>query len=592
MIRNFAIIAHIDSGKTTLTDRILQLTGTVNRRDFHDRFLDANPIEQERGVTIKLAPVTMAYQHCTFNLIDTPGHVDFSYEVNRSLAACEGAILLIDATRGIQAQTLSHAHTAVNLGLTLVPAINKIDLESADIDNCLTQLNQVFGFKTEEVSLVSAKTGRGVDQLLGRIITDIPAPKGHPHHSLRALVFNSTYDQHLGVIAFVKVVDGQIKASRSLLLIQANQTITPKEIGIFAPQRQPTPTLATGQVGYIATGLKDIHQLKVGDTITIQPKTQGQQLKVQPLPGYHHPQPVVFADAYPDQATTYQDLTAALDKLRLSDASLTIKPVHSSALGPGLRLGFLGLFHIDITKERLQREYAVSVLLTSPTVEYYFDLNTGAPLITQSASEFPPPSTIKKIQEPMVKVTLITPSTYLGNIIKLLQSHRGSYQDTTYFGHQVQLTYHFPLAELISGFVDQLKSVSQGYASFDYQPIPPQPVNAVKLDVLVNHQPAQALSRIVVKNQARAIGERLVNQLKDLMPSQQFAVPLQAAIGGEIIARATKPAVRKDVTAKLYGGDQTRKDKLLKKQKKGKKHLALIGRVRLPSDVISRLATS
>lgn len=548
MIRNFAIIAHIDSGKTTLTDRFLQFTHTVAQRDFHERILDANPIEQERGVTIKLAPVTMNYQldarRYTLNLIDTPGHVDFAYEVDRSLAACEGAILLIDGTRGIQAQTLSVAHKAVNLGLHLIPAINKIDLSSAHVPDCLKQLHDVFGFKPEEISLVSAKTGQGVSELLARVITDIPAPQGAPTSTLRALIFNSTYDEHLGVIAFVRVFAGCLKPTKS------------QTVGIFTPARHPVDQLTAGQVGYLATGLKDIRGLHLGAT-----------------PAYHPPQPVVFVNAYPAEDTDYRQLVDAVTKLKLSDASLTVKPIHSAALGPGLRLGLLGLFHIDITHERLEREHHLSLTFTPPTVEYQIHPATDA------------------AKEPWVKITLITPPEFIGNLMRVLTDHRGTYTTTTYFGNQAQLTYHLPLAELISGLVDQVKSASQGYASFDYEPLDYQPVDIVKLDILVHHQPVDALSRLVVRSQAVPLARRLVAKLKDVLPPQQFAVPIQAAIGGHIIARETKPALRKDVTAKLYGGDQTRKDKLLKKQKKGKKILAQTASVHLPGHVLTQLAT-
>lgn len=567
MIRNFAIIAHIDSGKTTLTDRLLQATHAVAARDFHDRLLDANPIEQERGVTIKLAPVTMNYElHATrylLNLIDTPGHVDFSYEVDRSLAACEGAILLIDGTRGIQAQTLSSAHKAVNLGLHLIPAINKIDLPSANIDQCLRQLDDVFGFRPEEVSRVSAKTGQGVDDLLARVITDIPAPQGNPAAPLRALVFNSTYDDHLGVIAFVRVFAGCLKPTES------------QKVGIFTPSRRPVDQLTTGQVGYLATGLKDIRGLHLGAT-----------------PAYHPPQPVVFVDTYPADATAYENLVAAVAKLRLSDASLTARPIHSTTLGSGLRLGCLGLFHIDITRERLAREYQVSTLITTPTVEYLILLTNGQTLTVTSPKDLPDPASIRSISEPWVKITLITPPACIGSLMQILEHRRGIYATTGYFGNQAQLVYRLPLAELITGLIDQVKSVSQGYASFDYASIPSQPVDLVKLDILVHHQPVDSLSRLVVTDQALRLGRHLVAKLKEIMPPSQFAVPIQAVINGQVIARETKSALRKDVTAKLYGGDQTRKDKLLTKQKKGKQLLAQTGHVYLSSRVLTQLATT
>lgn len=591
-IRNFSIIAHIDHGKTTLTDRLIRATNTVAERDMSERMMDSNPIEKERGVTIKLAPVTMNYSlHgvvYTLNLIDTPGHVDFAYEVERSLAACEAAVLLIDATQGIQAQTVAHTYKAVELGLTIIPVINKIDLPSAEVEATFTELYEVFGFKREEIILLSAKSGLGVDVLLERIITEVPSPKGDVESPTRALVFNSTYDAHLGVIAFVRVVDGSLNQSDPLFLMQAEKPLEVKEMGVFTPQRSPRNVLVTGSVGYIATGLKDIHDLRVGDTITIYKKPL---LTSTPLPGYQTPKHTVYADLYPADDTNFQELQDAIEKLSLSDSALTTKMVHSPVLGSGFRLGFLGVFHVEITKERLLREQGVATVLTNPTVEYEVTTTTGKELIIQNPNELPDPTEIREMREPVAKATIMTPEKSIGAIMELVQSHRGVYKDTTYIGGRAQLTYSLPLAELISGLFDELKSVSSGYATLDYELIAPQPVDAVKLMILLNFEEIMPLARIVVRSKAEAIGRRLVAEIKELLPRHVFAIPIQAAIGGKIVARETKPAASKDVTAKLYGGDQTRKDKLLKKQKAGKKRLAMFGKVSIPDDVLTKLAT-
>jgi GTP-binding protein LepA len=592
-IRNFAIIAHVDAGKSTLSDRLMELTGAVPERQLRQQMLDTNPIERERGVTIKLAPVTMSYRlratSYVLNLIDTPGHVDFSYEVERSLAACEGAILLVDAAQGIQAQTLAHAQKAADLGLTVIPAVNKIDLLTAQPQTVTKELKDIFGYRPEEISLVSAKTGQGVPQLLDRIVKEIPSPAGLENVPLRALIFNSAYDRHLGVIAFIRVVDGALTAADQLQLLSNKVDCFPKEIGIFTPTRMPQQSLTAGQVGYIATGLKDISQVCVGDTLT-QLTTYNSQLTT-PLPGYRQPQPMVFADVYPAETVGYEHFVAGVAKLRLQDASLTAKPVHSQVLGPGLRLGFLGLFHIEITKERLVREQNIDTVFTLPTVQYSVELTNGKSLAVQNPNEFPDSSTIKQIKEPVTDVSIFTPAGFIGPLMQVLTDHRGIYLDTSYLGDRARLSYHLPLSELISGLFDAVKSVSRGFGSIDYHIIAPQPIDAVKLTILVNHEAVQSLSRIVVREKARQTGTKMVETLKDLLPPQQFAVPIQAAVGGEILARADKKAVRKDVTAKLYGGDQTRKDKLLKKQKKGKKRLAKFGRVVLPDAVLFRLLT-
>lgn len=631
-IRNFAIIAHVDAGKSTLSDRLMEFTGTVAKSDLREQMLDSNPIERERGVTIKLAPVTMRYGRqqipnaklqipntddtdYILNLIDTPGHVDFSYEVERSLAAGEGAILLIDGTRGIQAQTLSHARKATDLGLTIIPAVNKVDLAASDYQNCAIQLNEVFGFDEERILPISAKTGAGVDKLLERIIEEIPAPSGKAEGMVRALVFNSIYDEYLGAVAFIKVVDGSIKNGEQLLMWQSGLVISPKEIGIFTPKRKAVEKLETGQVGYIATGLKDIRKIKPGDTVTkmtFLPRrpagvlasaapiaqvaggrrgspSRATPASLQPLPGYREPKPVVFADAYPTEGATYQKLLEAIEKLKLSDASLVTESVNSPALGPGARLGFLGLFHIEITKERILREYGVETVLTAPTVAYRAKLTNGKEIEIKTAGQLPDPSHIKEIQEPIVNLTLITPAEFAGGLMQTLEDQRGEYQNTIYAGSNTQLIYKLPLSELISGLVDKIKSASKGFAAVDYEISGYKPVKAVKLTILLNHEEVEALARIVAAERAERIGRQMVEKLKDLLPQQLFTVPIQAAAGGNIIARETKAAFRKDVTAKLYGGDQTRKDKLLKKQKKGKKKMALIGKVRVPSEVFTKM---
>ncbi|OGV93828.1 elongation factor 4 [Microgenomates group bacterium RIFCSPLOWO2_01_FULL_47_10] len=598
-IRNFSIIAHIDHGKTTLTDRLIRATNTVSERDMSERMMDSNPIEKERGVTIKLAPVTMHYKlplnkfeidgsEYTLNLIDTPGHVDFAYEVERSLAACEAAVLLVDATQGVQAQTVAHTYKAVELGLHIIPVINKIDLPSAEVDRTLKELEQVFGFKAEEVSQLSAKSGQGVEALLARIIREVPPPRGQSSAPTRALVFNSTYDSHLGVIAFVRVVDGSLDSHQPLFLMQSKTPLEVREMGIFSPQRTPQTTLETGAVGYIATGLKDIRDLRVGDTVTVNLKPLATN---QPLPGYKTPQHTVYADLYPADTTNFQELQDAIEKLSLTDASLSAKLVHSPVLGSGFRLGFLGVFHVEITKERLFREQGVSTILTNPTVEYTIITTTGQTRIIQNPSDLPDPTEIKEMKEPMTRATIMCPGSALGPLMEVLQNHRGVYSNTIYIGGRAQLTYTVPLAELISGLFDELKSASSGYATLDYELIEPAPVDAVKLIILLNFEEIMPLSRIVVRQKAEKVGRKLVAEIKELLPRHVFAIPIQAAIGGKIVARETKPAASKDVTAKLYGGDQTRKDKLLKKQKKGKNRLAMFGKVSIPDDVLTKLAT-
>ena len=588
-IRNFSIIAHIDHGKTTLTDQLLKRTGTVSPLEDAQRILDSNPIEKERGITIKLAPVTMIYKlkaiSYKLNLIDTPGHVDFSYEVSRSLAACEGALLLVDATQGIQAQTVAHTREALDLGLVLLPAINKIDLARERVNDVIDQLEETFGFKKEDILLISAKTGEGIDELLQEIVNRLPPPGGEEDAPPRALVFNSIFDTHLGVIAFIRIVDGQITDQQSLTLIADQSPVSVKEIGIFTPNRKSVEKLNTGEVGYVATGLKDMRIVRVGDTLTEMLAAKS----IQPLPGFRSPKPVVYADIFPTQEGNFNELKRAVERLKLTDAAIAIAQTQTKTLGAGFRLGFLGLFHSEITKERLQREQGVETILTKPTVEYEVITKNGEKLSIKHPSDLPDPSQINEIMEPMVIVIVVTPRSYLGPLMQLFQERRGIYQNTHYIGEQVQVVYELPLAELISGFVDQLKSVSHGFASLDYKHIDSKSVDALKLSILLNLQEVEPLARIVVRQYAQREGKAIVERLKEVLPKQLFAVPIQAAIGGKIIARETKAAARKDVTAKLYGGDRTRRMKLLEKQKKGKQKLAQLGRISLPQEIFTQI---
>ncbi|MBI3956226.1 elongation factor 4 [Candidatus Gottesmanbacteria bacterium] len=636
-IRNFCVIAHIDHGKSTLCDRLLELTGTVTKRDMQEQMLDSNPIERERGITIKLAPVRMTYRarmtndkfqmtnknifeigNLTFdisdsefilNLIDTPGHVDFSYEVSRSLAACEGALLVVDATQGVQAQTIANLAAARKAGLTIIPAINKIDMPHARISECVNELCGM-GFKKEEMLQISAKTGQNVERVLDAIIEGIPPPHGEPAEPLRALVFSSHYDPHKGVVVFVRVVDGEISLEGShpsrLRFLASGSEATPIEVGYFNPQMLPSDGLRTGEVGYIATGLKDIRLAKVGDTVTFQPIHPFTHSPVTPLPGYHEPKPMVFLGLFPIDASEYQGSREAMEKLRLSDSAFTFRPISSAALGNGFHCGFLGLLHAEIVAERLSREFDLNMIATAPSVEYQISLKRSHLArqgetfqVIQSATEFPDPSVIEEVKEPIMQVKIFTPKKYIGAVMQLAQEKRGEYVDMKYFNNApqpplsqrggegelsslVELTYLMPLADMIIDFFDRLKSVSEGYASLDYEFFEFQAVDVVKIDILVNHEKVDALSLLSVEDQAQRRGREIVERLAEVIPRQQFTIPLQAAIGGHIIARADVKAFRKDVTQKLYGGDRTRKDKLLKKQKKGKERMKMVGNVQIP----------
>jgi GTP-binding protein LepA len=585
-IRNFSIIAHIDHGKTTLTDRLLEATGTVSAGGTV-RLMDSNPIEQERGITIKLAPVRMLYQDHILNLIDTPGHVDFSYEVSRALAACEGAVLVVDATKGIQAQTIANFDKAKEAGLTVIPFVNKVDMQSAEPERVAGELIETLGFTKEEILFGSAKSGLGVSELLDAIIQKVPAPQVQTESTapLRALVFNSTFDTHKGVIAFVKVVSGEInKTNRdNLMLYATREKLAPLEIGFFSPDMRASDHIEVGEVGYIATGHKDIRAVTIGDTAT----TFGAQIT--PIEGYQRPQAMVFMDLYPIDADEYRELVEALGKLALNDASLSYHAASSPALGHGFRVGFLGILHAEIVTERLSREFEVSVVNTSPSVPYKMKLRSGEHIEISSPADWPKPEVIENIEEPVVTLTVYTPEPYVGGIMELTQGKRGEFIDMQYVSGKVRLNYLMPLAELITNFYDRLKSVSSGYASVQYDHAGYQLVDVVKVDILLNTEPAEALSFVSPRFSAEARARVLVDKLKDVIPRSQVEVAIQAAIGGKIIARSTVKAYRKDVTAKLHGGDISRNKKLLEKQKKGKKKMKQLGSVSVPQEAFTEI---
>lgn len=587
-IRNFCIIAHIDHGKTTLTDRLLEETGTVAMGG-SARLMDSNPIEIERGITIKLAPVRMNYQGYQLNLIDTPGHVDFSYEVSRALYACEGAVLVVDATKGIQAQTLANYDKAKAAGLTIIPVLNKIDMPAAEPDRVEAELVENLGFKKEEILRVSAKSGEGVPALLDAIISRFPTPKAISEVSaqsgLRAFIFNSTFDTHKGVIAFVKVLEGEINKSNreNLYLYATDEKFSPLDIGYFSPLMKSADTIKAGEVGFIATGHKDIKAITIGDTVT----TVG--AKITPVPGYQKPQPMVFMDLYPIDADDYRDFVDAMGKLTLSDSALTYHAASSPALGHGFRVGFLGILHAEIVTERLSREFEVSVVNTSPSVPYHMTLNNGEKVEISSPADWPRPELISSVEEPVVEMTIYTPEQYVGGIMELTQNKRAEFIDMQYVSSRVKLSYLMPLAELITNFYDRLKSVSSGYASVSYEHAGYQTIDVVKVDILLNGDPAEALSFIAPRYQAEGRGRVLVEKLKDVIPRAQIEIAIQAAIGGKIIARSTIRAYRKDVEAKLHGGDMTRNRKLLEKQKKGKKKMKMLGRVEVPQSAFTEV---
>ena len=590
-IRNFCIIAHIDHGKSTLADRMLQLTGIVDERVMRDQYLDRMDIERERGITIKSQavrlPWTVAGEPYALNMIDTPGHVDFSYEVNRSLAACEGAILLVDATQGIEAQTLANLYMALDNDLAIIPVLNKIDLPSAQPEKYAEELASLIGVDPGECLAVSGKTGTGVAELLDRIVAEVPAPEGRADGPVRAMIFDSVYDTYRGVVTYVRVKDGRLAPRERIQMMSTGATHELLEIGVISPEPTPTEGLAAGEVGYLITGVKDVRQSRVGDTVT-----SAKAPAAEPLAGYQDPKPMVFSGVYPIDGSDYPDLRDALDKLKLNDAALSYEPENSVALGFGFRCGFLGLLHLEIVRERLEREFGIDIIATSPSVVYRVVTDGGEEAVVTNPSEFPE-GKLKLIFEPTVRATVLAPADYTGTIMELCQQRRGAMLGMDYLSSErVELHYTLPLAEIVTDFFDQLKSRTKGYASLDYDMAEDQQADLVKVDLLLNHEVVDAFSAIVHKDKAYSYGLEMTKKLKELIPRQQFEIPVQAAIGSRIIARETIKAMRKDVLAKCYGGDVTRTRKLLEKQKEGKKRMKSIGRVDVPQEAFVAALTS
>ncbi len=584
-IRNFCIIAHIDHGKSTLADRILEITHTVNKRDMKAQLLDTMDLERERGITIKLQPVRMNYQlqatDYILNLIDTPGHVDFTYEVSRSLACCEGAILVVDSTQGIEAQTLANVYLALEHDLVLIPVINKIDLPNSDRQKTADELKAAFGFTDDEILYASGKTGEGVEDILKAVIERVPAPKGVSNGPVRALIFDSIYDIHRGVVAFVRVVDGQIFDREKIHMIGSDTQAEALEVGYFKPKMFKGSVLNTGEVGYIVTGLRDVSKARVGDTITL---WENRQEALQ-LPGYKQIKPMVYATIFPVSGDDYPILRDGMNKLKLSDASLDFEPINIPSIGFGFRTGFLGLLHMDIVQERLTREYNLDLVLTAPSVAYRVIKSNGEEVYMHNPAEFPDPSTIKEIYEPWMLVNILTPKDYIGPIMEIATQRRAISKDIKYIGSsRVDMQFEMPLSTIILDFYDKLKSVSSGYASLNYELIEERVGDLVKVDIMVASEPVPALAAIMHRSMANVDGRELVERLKKLIPRHQFEIAIQATIGGKVIARETISALRKDVTGYLYGGDVTRKMKLLNKQKKGKKRMKRIGKVDIPQE--------
>jgi GTP-binding protein LepA len=597
IIRNFCIIAHIDHGKSTLADRMLQLTGVVDGRAMRAQYLDRMDIERERGITIKSQAVRMPWGSAAsgtptdyvLNMIDTPGHVDFTYEVSRSLAACEGAVLLVDAAQGIEAQTLANLYLALDADLHIIPVLNKIDLPSAQPEKYAEELAGIIGCDPGDVLRVSAKTGEGVQALLDEIVTQIPAPVGDPDAPSRALIFDSVYDTYRGVITYVRVVDGELSHREKVLMMSTKSAHETLEVGVISPDSVKVDSLGVGEVGYLITGVKDVRQSRVGDTVTSAAKPA-----VRDLGGYRHPNPMVFAGLYPIDGADYPELREALDKLQLNDAALVYEPETSGALGFGFRIGFLGLLHMEIVRERLEREFDLDLISTAPSVIYRLVLENGTEVVVTNPSEYPTDGKIAEVYEPVVKATILTPVDYIGTILELCQTRRGVQHGMEYLSaDRVEIRYTLPLAEIVFDFFDALKSRTKGYASLDYEQAGEQPSDLVKVDILLQGEPVDAFSAIVHKDKAYAYGLLMSGKLKDLIPRQQFEVPIQAAIGARVIARETIRAIRKDVLAKCYGGDITRKRKLLEKQKEGKKRMKMVGRVEVPQEAfVAALSTT
>ncbi|MBN1145621.1 MAG: elongation factor 4 [Anaerolineales bacterium] len=584
-IRNFCIIAHIDHGKSTLADRLLQLTGTISEREMTEQVLDTMELEREKGVTIKASAVRMAYTAADgrayeLNLIDTPGHVDFGYEVSRALNACEGALLVVDASQGVEAQTLANLYLALEADLEIIPIINKIDLALAHPDQIAEQISDLLGVAPESILRISAKDGRNVEAVLEAIVAQVPPPRGRPQAPLRALIFDSHYDPYKGVVAYVRLVDGQIEARDKLLLMASGVSLEPVEIGVFAPELRPAAQLSTGSVGYVATGLKSVRQCRVGDTFT-----HAAAPAADPLPGYRKVKPMVFAGIYPVEGEDYPDLRDALDKLQLNDASLDFEPETSQALGFGFRCGFLGMFHMEIIQERLEREYDLDIIFTAPSVEYELLLRSGEVTRIASPVDLPNEDEIAEIREPWMKIQIFTPTEFYGAVMELATRRRGVFTEQEYpASDRVLLHFNIPLSELIVDFFDQLKSRTRGYASLDYQFLEYRPEDLVRLEILVNEEPVDALASIVHREHAYHKGQAIISKLKDIIPRQLFVVPIQAYAAGRVISRANVKAMRKDVLAKCYGGDVTRKKKLLEKQKRGKKRMKSVGNVEIPQE--------
>jgi GTP-binding protein LepA len=577
-IRNFSIIAHIDHGKSTLADRILQLTGAVSERDMREQVLDTMDLERERGITIKAQAVRVEWKGYELNLIDTPGHVDFTYEVSRSLQACEGAVLVVDAAQGIEAQTLANAYLAIENDLEIVPVVNKIDLPQADPDGASAEIADLIGDDPENVVRISAKTGQGVEHVLDAIVERVPAPAGDPDGPPRALIFDSSYDQYRGVVAFVRVVDGEFSTRQQLRAMALGTRFEAQELGFFSPTMRPVQSLAAGEVGYVITGLKDVSELRVGDTLT-----RDARPAAAPLPGYKEVKPMVFAGLFPTDSDQYPELRDALERLKLNDAALFYEPETSQALGFGFRCGFLGLLHMEIVRERLEREFDLDLLVTAPNVAYRVQRRDGEWVEVHTPSDMP--NELEQVEEPYIKASIIVPKEFVGSVMELNNERRGRFDHLEYLSEErVHLTYELPLAEIVLDYYDHLKSRTRGYASFDYDMTGFQPGNLVRVDVLVGGEPVDALSLILHRDSAYDRGRLLVEKLKEEIPRQMFDVPIQAAIGARVIARETVKARRKDVLAKCYGGDISRKRKLLEKQKKGKKRMKQVGAVEVPQE--------
>ena len=579
-IRNFSIIAHIDHGKSTLADRILEVTGAITDREKQDQLLDNMDLERERGITIKLNAVQLKYKDYVLHLIDTPGHVDFNYEVSRSLAACEGAILVVDAAQGIEAQTLANLYLALDSNLTIIPVINKIDLPNADIEKVTKELEETLGFNKNEIILTSAKNGIGIKELVEEIVNKVPSPKGDINKPLQALIFDSFYDAYRGVVVLIRIVNGKVKVGDRIKLMATNKIEEVVELGVNTPKEVKKTELVAGEVGYLCASIKDISDIKVGDTITLESNPASDI-----LPGYKPMKPMVFSGIYPIETSKYPDLREALEKLKLNDASLEFTPETSKALGFGFRCGFLGLLHLEIIKERIEREFNINLIVTSPSVIYEVELTDNTIINIDSPSKMPDKVRIKDIKEPYIRTSIFVPSNYIGPIMELCQDKRGNYISMEYIDKtRVNIHYEIPLSEIVYDFFDRLKSISKGYASFDYELIGYKSSDLVKMDILLNGEVVDALSVIVHKDFAYKRGKNIVETLRKMIPRQQFEVPVQASISNKVIARETIKAVRKDVLAKCYGGDVSRKRKLLEKQKEGKKRMKMVGRVEIPEE--------